>query len=377
MDDNYRMLTGTDILVEGRKISMLGGESDVPDADQEIDASGCIVLPGFINTHHHLYQTLFRAVPLVQNASLFEWLTNLYDAWRWITPESVHVSALVGLGELLISGCTTSTDHFYLFPEDQPADLLDGTIEAARELGIRFHPTRGAMSLGRSKGGLPPDEVVQDEAAILDDYKRVVALYHDTDPFSMCRIGLAPCSPFSVTAELMEETVAFARKNGLLCHTHLAETKDEEEFCIERYGVRPLELMERLGWMGPDIWFAHCVHLDNNEIEKMAQTGTAVAHCPGSNMRLGSGTSPVPHMLAKGVNVGLAVDGSASNDSSNLLRELSLCLLAHRAANGVNAISAMDVLWMATRGGARLLGRSSREWDIECRSDTVSPAPFP
>jgi len=368
MNSAGEILENSNILVEGNRIVSIEPSGDIGSEEEEginIDASECLVLPGFVNTHHHLYQTLFRNVPLVQNAPLFDWLTNLYDAWRWIDPEAVRISALVGLGELLLSGCTTSTDHFYLFPASQPGDIIDSTIAASEELGIRFHPTRGGMSLGRSSGGLPPDEVVQDEKTILADYERVLAEHHDPDPLSMCRIGLAPCSPFSVTERLMRETAAFAREHGLLLHTHLAETLDEERFCLERYGKRPLALMETMDWVGPDVWFAHAVHMNREEIRRMSETGTAVAHCPGSNMRLGSGTAPVPDMLKAGVTVGLAVDGSASNDSSNMLRELSLCLLAHRAAGGPDAMTAYDVLYTATMGGAKLLGREKEIGSLE------------
>jgi cytosine/adenosine deaminase-related metal-dependent hydrolase len=304
-----------------------------------------------------MYQTLTRAIPAVQDEELFGWLLHLYHIWKKLTPEAVETGALVGMGELLLTGCTTTTDHFYVFPQSQPGDLLDRTIEAAQRLGIRFHPTRGSMSLGKSKGGLPPDETTQTEEAILADCERVAAKYHDPEPFSMCRVGLAPCSPFSVTPELMRQTVDWARTKGLRCHTHLAETLDEERFCLEKFGKRPLALMEELGWLGPDIWYAHAIHLNDEEIAKMAATGTGVGHCPTSNLRLGSGIAPIRQMVDAGVPVGLGVDGSASNDSSDMLGELRNCLLVHRIKTGVKSMTARDVYRLACRGGARVLGR--------------------
>ncbi len=356
VDDDFSQIPGGDVHVVGNRIEAVGPNLDVQ-ADKTVDARGCLVLPGFVNCHHHLYQTLTRALPAVQDAKLFDWLTHLYRVWERITPEAVHVSAQVGLGELLLTGCTSSTDHFYLFPQSQPGDLLDRTLEGAQAVGIRFHPTRGSMSLGKSKGGLPPDHVTQDEATILADCERVMKAHHDPEPLSMCRVGLAPCSPFSVTPELMRDTVRFAREHGLRVHTHLAETLDEEEFCLERFGKRPVALMEELEWLGDDVWYAHAVHLDDSEIEQMARTGTGVGHCPTSNLRLGSGISPVRKMLHAGVPVGLGVDGSASNDSSDMLGELRSCLLIHRIKSGVDSMPVKDVIRMACRGGARVLGR--------------------
>lgn len=356
LDDAARTVAGGDVYIEGNRIVEVGKSLSRP-ADRIVDAAGCVVLPGFVNCHHHMFQTLTRALPAVQDEALFGWLTHLYTVWQNLTPEAVEIGAMVGMGELLLTGCTTTTDHFYLFPQSQPGDLLDRTIDAARTLGIRFHPTRGSMSLGRSKGGLPPDHVTQDEDAILADCERVVARYHDPAPFSMCRVGLSPCSPFSVTKELMRETVRFARQRQLRCHTHLAETLDEENFCLEKFGKRPLALMEELEWLGEDIWYAHAIHLNDEEIAKMARTGTGVGHCPTSNLRLGSGIAPIRKMLDAGVPVGLGVDGSASNDSSDMLGELRSCLLVHRIASGVGSMPAEAVFRMACRGGARVLGR--------------------
>jgi cytosine/adenosine deaminase-related metal-dependent hydrolase len=356
-DPELGELRGGDLLVEGPRVARVGRDLDVQ-ADEVIDASGRVVVPGLVNTHHHLYQVLTRALPAVQDAKLFDWLTYLYDIWKHVTPEDVHAAALAGLGELLLSGCTLSADHHYLCPDCAEGDVFAAEAAAAAELGIRLHLTRGSMSLGRSSGGLPPDSVIQDAERILTDSERVVAELHDPRPFSMCQVALAPCSPFSVTTELMREVAGLARRLGVRLHTHLAETLDEERFCQEKFGRRPLELMEELGWMGPDVWFAHCVYLDQGEIARMARAGTGVAHCPVSNLRLGSGIAPVPAMLEAGVPVGLAVDGSASNDSSNLLRELQTAMLVHRVGTGVGAMPARRALAVATQGGARVLGRS-------------------
>ena len=270
----------------------------------------------------------------------------------------VYTSALVGLGELLLTGCTTSADQFYVFPEGQPTNLIDSEIAAAKKLGIRFHPTHGSMSLGRSRGGLPPDRVVQNEEKILQESERLFTKFHNPEKFSMCRLSLAPCSPFSVTKELLKLSAEFARQKQIYLHTHLAETLDEEKFCLEKMGKRPFEYMEEVGWTGQDVWYAHCVYLNDEEIKKMARTKTGVAHCPVSNLRLGSGIAPVRKMLNEGVNVSLAVDGSASNDSSNMLAELRQCLLIHRIKSGVDSMSVDEVLSMATVGGATVLGRN-------------------
>jgi cytosine/adenosine deaminase-related metal-dependent hydrolase len=360
MDDARRRLENGWVLVEDDRVAALGSGEPPPgaaDGARRIDATGKVVLPGFVNTHHHLPQTLTRNVPAVQEAPLFRWLTELYGVWRGIDAAATRVAARVGLGELLLTGCTTSTDHLYLFPRGEER-LIDVEIEAARELGIRFHPTRGSMSRGRSQGGLPPDDVVQDEEAILADSLRLAREYHDPRPRAMTRIALAPCSPFSVTADLMRRSAGLAREHGLRLHTHLAETRDEEEYCLREYGVRPVELMRRLGWLGPDVWLAHCVHLSAEEVALFGETGTGVAHCPTSNSRLGSGSAPVRGLLDAGAPVGLGVDGSASNDSSNMMAELRQALLAHRHhPDPARWVTAEEVFWMATRGGARCLGR--------------------
>ena len=361
MVDGDAPIHGADMLIEGNRITAIhhGPAKPFPPADAEvIDASRHVVYPGFINTHHHLYQTLTRNIPSVQNAKLFDWLIGLYEIWRNLTPEAVDISTRVGAGELLLSGCTTTTDHFYVFPKSATGELLDVEIAAAREMGIRFHPTRGSMSRGRSDGGLPPDDVVQHHEKILRDCERVMDAYHDPSPDSMCRIALAPCSPFSVTSELLMETIRFARSRGVNCHTHLCETIDEEEYCLATHGLRPLEYMEKNEWLGPDVWFAHGIYFNDDEIARLAATQTGVAHCPTSNLRLGSGIAPIPKMLKAGVRIGLAVDGSASNDSSSLSRELQIALLVHRVGTAVDAMPSQTVLKMATRGGADLLGWS-------------------
>jgi 8-oxoguanine deaminase len=361
MDDEQREITDGWIAVNGPAIQAVGAgplPADALDPSAAvIDGRGALAIPGMVNTHHHLFQTLQRNVPFVQDAKLFDWLVGLYEIWRELRAEDVRTSALVGLGELLLTGCTTVADHFYVFPTGQPETLLDETIEAARQLGVRFHPSRGSMSRGRSKGGLPPDDVVQEPQVILRDSERVIAKYHDPERFSMCRLALAPCSPFSVTDELLIESAALARNRGVRLHTHLAETKDEEDFCLKTHGCRPLAYMQRVDWIGPDVWYAHGVWLNDEELQRMAATGTGVAHCPVSNLRLGSGIAPIPLALRRGVPVGLAVDGSASNDASDMIRELQMCTLVHRVGTAVDSMSARQALWIATRGGARVLGR--------------------
>ncbi len=371
LDDQARRLEAADVLVRGPAIAAIGPGVGAAAAkagetmDEVIDGRGKVVIPGLVNTHHHLYQTLTRNIPEVQDIPLFPWLLKLYEIWRELDEEAVEVGALVGLGELLLTGCTTSTDHHYVFPRrasGQAASataggLIDSQIAAARRLGIRFHPTRGSMSLGRSQGGLPPDDVVQTEEEILADSRRLAAAYHDPSRYSMCRLALAPCSPFSVTAGLMQRTAELARTLGLRLHTHLAETKDEEKFCLEKAGCRPLEYMERLGWIGEDVWFAHAIHLDHAEVDRLGRTHTGVAHCPASNMKLSSGVCRVPELLAAGARVGLAVDGSASNDSSDMWGEMRQAYLLSRLAYGDRGLKAEDILRLATVGGAQVLGR--------------------
>jgi 8-oxoguanine deaminase len=355
MDEERREIADGAVLVEGNVIQAVGPTLELPAvADRVMDMSGKIVLPGLVNTHHHLYQTLTRCVPAAQDAPLFSWLQTLYPIWARLTPEAVYVSALVGLGELLLTGCGTTVDQLYLFPNGV---TLDDEIRAAKELGVRFHPCRGSMSLGESEGGLPPDYVVEDEESILTDCQRVIEIFHDPSRYSMCRIMLAPCSPFSVTPELLASSRDLARQYGVHCHTHVAETLDEEAYCLEQHGRRPVEYLADLGWLGDDVSYAHGVHLTEPEMQLFAKTGTGIAHCPTSNMRLGSGIAPVTRMLELGVKVGLAVDGSASNDSSHMLNEARMALLLQRVRRGPAALSARQVLEMATRGGAALLGR--------------------
>ncbi len=348
-----------DVLVDGPRIAGIGKDLDydVGDIDEVIDCSSKIIIPGMVNTHHHLYQVLTRVLPAVQDAKLFDWLVYLYDIWKHLSAQDLRAAALAGLGELLLSGCTTCADHHYLCPQVAGGDLFEAEAQAASDLGIRLTMTRGSMSLGRSKGGLPPDSVIQDEDFILNDCQRVIEQFHDPNPLSMTQVALAPCSPFSVTKDLMLSVARLAREKNVRLHTHLAETLDEEKFCLDKHGKRPLELMEELEWMGPDVWFAHCVYLNKDEIRRMAVTNTGVAHCPVSNLRLGSGIAPVPDMLDAGVRVGLAVDGSASNDSSNLLREVQTCTLVHRVGTSVDAMPAKRALQIATSGGAMVLGR--------------------
>jgi 8-oxoguanine deaminase len=359
MDDRRTRLEDGYVLIEDDRILAVGsGEPPAePRPDRTLDARGKLVLPGLVNTHHHLVQTLTRNVPRVQEAPLFRWLTELYQVWRGLDQDAVDAGARVGLGELLLTGCTTTTDHTYLFPRGQQR-FIDVQIAAARELGIRFQPTRGSMSRGESQGGLPPDEVCQDEETILSDSLRLIREHHDPRPRAMTRIALAPCSPFSVTDDLMRRTRDLAREHGVRLHTHLAETRDEDEYCERMYGCRPVEYLRRLDWLGSDVWLAHCVHLNAEEVRLFAETGTAVGHCPSSNQRLGSGQAPIRPLLEAGATVGLGVDGSASNDSSNMLAELRQALLLHRREpDPARWIGAEEVFWMATRGGARCLGR--------------------
>ncbi len=346
-------ITAGTLFIRDNVIEQIGPTTELPaDADHVIDASGMVVLPGLVNTHHHLYQTLTRC--LAQNDGLFGWLTTLYPIWARMNAEAVYVSAKVGLAELLISGCTTSSDHLYLYPN---GSRIDDEIRAAEELGIRFHATRGSMSLGESQGGLPPDSVVEDENAILNDCQRAVESFHQPHRYGMVRVALAPCSPFSVTPDLMRESAAMARAYGVRLHTHLAETLDEERFCLETFGKRPVEYVESLGWTGDDVWHAHCVHMSEEEIALFARTSTGVAHCPNSNMRLASGIAPVVAWRRAGVPVGLGVDGSASNDSSHMLAEARQAMLLQRVKGDAGAMSAQQALELATLGGAAVLGR--------------------
>nr|WP_277998997.1 8-oxoguanine deaminase [Moorella sulfitireducens] len=357
LDDEGHRYRQADLLIEGPAIKAIGHNLPAGDGDEVINAGGKVVIPGLINTHHHLYQTLTRNIPATQDIPLFPWLVALYEIWRELTPEAVRLGALVGLGELLKTGCTCSTDHHYVFPRGQGKEIIDLEIQAARELGIRFHANRGSMSLGRSRGGLPPDEVVQDEDEILADSERLIQQYHETGPYAMCQVALAPCSPFSVTPELMQASAALARRYGVMLHTHLAETKDEEKFCLEKFGRRPVDYMADLGWLGPDVWFAHAIHLNDAEVALLGETGCGVAHCPVSNMKLSSGVCRVRDLLAAGARVGLAVDGSASNDSSNMWNEMRVAYLLQKLVYGNDGLTAEEVLRLATHGGARALGR--------------------
>ncbi len=355
MDDARRRIPGGSIYVVDNVIHQVDSADRLPaTADEVLDARGMVVLPGLVNTHHHLYQSLTRAVPAAQDAELFDWLQTLYPIWAGLTGEAVYVSALIGLSELVLSGCTTVADHLYIYPNDSS---IDDEIRAAAKLGVRFHPSRGSMSLGTSKGGLPPDSVVEDEDTILADCDRTIEQHHDPAAYSMCRIVIAPCSPFSVTPDLMRTSAAFARARGLTLHTHVAETHDEEVFCQTKFGLRPVELMRQLGWVGPDVWWAHCVTLNQDEVTVMADTNTGVAHCPSSNMRLGSGVAPIRALVDAGVRVGLAVDGSASNDSGHMLAEARQAMLLQRVQLGATAMSAEEAIWLGTRGGAAVLGR--------------------
>ncbi len=332
--------------------------ADRPRTEYEtFDAAGCVVLPGLINTHHHLYQTRTRAWADAVDSELFDWLTTLYPVWAGLTDQQFYDGARVGFQELLRSGCTLTTDHHYLFPAAASPTLIDITIEAAAAAGIRFHPTRGSMSRSQKDGGLPPDSVVQDRDTILADSERLIDTWHDARPGAMVRVALAPCSPFSVDPDLMRETAALARARGVRLHTHLAETRDENDYCLQIYGKRPLDFLGDVDWLGPDVWLAHGIWFDDEEIKRLGAAGVAIAHCPSSNMRLGSGICPVRDLRAAGCAVGLAVDGSASNDSSNMLAELRQTLLLHRVLGGANAMTVDEVLEMATLGGAACLGR--------------------
>ena len=343
-----------DILIKNNIIDQIGKNIDFK-ADRIIDARWNVVIPGLVNTHHHFYQTLTRNLPAVQNAELFDWLVYLYDIWKHIDEEAVYYSSMLAMGELLKTGCTTSTDHHYLYPNTITGDIMGTQFKAAETLGMRFSPTRGSMSLSKKDGGLPPDSVVQTEEQILIDSERVINKFHDSSDLSMRKVILAPCSPFSVTEDLMKQSVNLARKHGVRLHTHLAETKDENDFCIKMYGRRPLKLMEDCGFIGEDVFYAHGIHFNDDELKILSDTKTHIAHCPTSNMRLGSGICRVTEMIPANINVGLAVDGSASNDSSDMLGEMRNALLLQRVHYGAAAVTAKDVMRLGTENGAKLL----------------------
>jgi 8-oxoguanine deaminase len=366
MDDQRREITDGGLFIRDGLIEGVGPTDELPEAaDEVLDLSGHVVFPGLINTHHHFYQTLTRAIPAAQDANLFNWLKTLYPIWARMTPEDIRLSAQVALSELALSGCTTASDHLYLFPN---GSKLDDEIVAGKQVGLRLHASRGSMSLGESQGGLPPDSVVEDEDSILRDTQRLIEKYHDPKPGAFVQVAIAPCSPFSVTSDLMKDSAALAREYGVRLHTHLAETEDEEDFCVQEFGYRPVAYMQELDWIGPDVWFAHSVHVDRSEIDLYARSGCGVAHCPTSNMRLASGIAPVLDMLSAGVRVGLGVDGSASNDGSHLLAEARQAMMVARLRAGLEGASrseeanhplmtARQTLEIATRGGASVLGR--------------------
>ena len=355
MDDADTRYQDGALFARDNAIELVGPADQLPaEADTVIDARGMIVVPGLVNTHHHFYQTLTRALPAAQDVTLFDWLRVQYPIWARLTPEAIYVSAKTAIAELMLSGCTTASDHTYIWPNGA---RLDDQIQAATELGFRFHAARGSMSVGESKGGLPPDSVVEDEEAILRDSRRLVEAYHDPARYAMTRVVLAPCSPFSVSPDLMRQSVELARAYGVHSHTHLAETRDEADYCAARFGRTPVELAEDLGWVGPDVWHAHMVHPSPDEVTRLGRTRTGAAHCPTSNMRLGSGVAPVGALRRAGARVGLGVDGSASNDGSHLLAEARQALLLQRVAGGPGALTVHEALWLATRGGAETLGR--------------------
>ena len=351
---------GFDILIEGNRISRIGRGLKVPvSASGEveiIDCSNSVVVPGFVNTHHHFYQTLTRNLPAVQNAKLFTWLRHLYEIWKNIDPDAIYWSTVLATAELLKTGCTCTTDHHYLYPNGFSDDIMGLQFAGAGKTGIRFAPTRGSMSLSKKDGGLPPDSVVQDEETILADSERVISRYHDPAPLSMRRVSLAPCSPFSVTPDLMKRTAELARKHGVRLHTHLAETADEDSFCMKKFGKRPLALMEECGFIGPDVSYAHGIFFTDDELKLLAETRTGICHCPSSNMRLGSGIARIREMVALNIPVSIAVDGSASNDSSDYLGEMRQALLLQRVRYGSDALTASDVYHIASEGGASILG---------------------
>jgi 8-oxoguanine deaminase len=366
MDDRLREIPGGGLFIRDGFIEKVGPTTELPNnADEVLDLKDHIVFPGLINTHHHFYQTLTRAVPAAQEANLFNWLKTLYPIWARMTADDIFISTQTALAELALSGCTTASDHLYLFPN---GSRLDDEISAAQEIGLRLQASRGSMSLGESKGGLPPDSVVDDENAILKDSLRLIQKYHDPEPGAKVQIVLAPCSPFSVTSDLMKQSAKLAREYGVHLHTHLAETEDEEQFCLNKFGHRPVGYMQEVEWMGEDVWFAHAVWVNDEEIQAFARHRCGVAHCPTSNMRLASGIAPLKKYLTAGVNVGLGVDGSASNDGSHLLAEVRQAMLLSRIKEGITGFSlsndntrklmtARQALYLGTRGGAAVLGR--------------------
>ena len=357
MDDDRTEIAGGWVAVVDGAVSGVGPPGSEPDAVEVLDAADCLVTPGMVNTHHHLYQNLTRALPPATGQKLFDWLTTLYPIWALLDEEAAHVSAWVGMAELALGGCTTTSDHLYVHPEGG-GDLISAEIAAATDLGVRFHATRGSMSLSRKDGGLPPDSVVQQPDEILADSERLVAQHHDTDPLAMVRVALAPCSPFSVTEQLMVDTATLAERLDVRLHTHIAEDLDEDDFCLERFGCRPIEYLERVGWGSDRTWVAHCVQPSPVEVERMGRWGTGVAHCPSSNMILGVGMAPVTDFLAAGVPVGLGCDGSASADSASLWTEARNAMLVAKLRGGADAFDARRALELATRGGADCLGRA-------------------
>ena len=355
LDDADQRWADGGIYVADNVIQQIGPTGQLPaSADTVIDARDMIVLPGLVNTHHHFFQTLTRNIPAAQNANLFNWLRTLYPIWAGLTPEATLVSTKIAIAELMLSGCTTASDHTYIWPNGA---RLDDQIAAAQELGFRFHAARGSMSVGESKGGLPPDRVVEDEEFILRDSRRLIEQYHDAERYAMLRIVLAPCSPFSVSPALMRQSVELARSYGVHSHTHLAETQDEHVYCTKQFGRTPVELAEDLGWVGQDVWHAHMVHPSAAEVGRLGRTRTGIAHCPTSNMRLASGVAPLRALQRAGVRVGLGVDGSASNDGSHMLAEARQALLLHRVLGDPAGLTAIEALRLATRGGAEVLGR--------------------
>ena len=356
--DGENRLYNQDILIKKNRIEKIAPTAPVhnPEVSDVVDCSDHIVIPGLVNTHHHFYQILTRNIPAVQNEGLFKWLVHLYDIWKNITPEAVYYSSLAAMAELMKTGCTCASDHHYLYPADFDGDIMSLQFDAAAKLGMRFSPTRGSMSLSKKDGGLPPDSVVQTEEQILEDSERVIREFHDPSDFSMRRIVLAPCSPFSVTVDLMKKTAELARRFDVLLHTHLAETADENNFCVKTYGTRPLRLMQDCGFTGPDVSFAHGVHFTDDELEVLKKDGCSICHCPTSNMRLGSGIARIREMIDMGINVSLAVDGSASNDSSDMLAEVRNAMMLQRVSKGAGALTSDEALRLGSLGGARTLG---------------------